>query len=74
MSAVGRLPKGMIVPKDTENPVVIFDITNKDCPLEDMEKLPNFVQERIKQSEEYKRRTTSDDDFIVANDEDLPFD
>ena len=74
VTGVSRLPKGMEVPKDTENPKVVFDIPNDACPLEDMEKLPNFVQERIKQSEEYKRRTTSDDDFIVANDEDLPFD
>lgn len=74
VTGVSRLPKGMEVPKDTENPKVVFDISNDACPLEDMEKLPNFVQERIKQSEEYKRRTTSDDDFIVANDEDLPFD
>lgn len=74
VTGVSRLPKGMEVPKDTENPKVVFDISNDACPLEDMEKLPNFVQERIKQSEEYKRRTTSEDDFIVANDEDLPFD
>ena len=74
VTGVSRLPKGMEVPKDTETPKVVFDISNDACPLEDMEKLPNFVQERIKQSEEYKRRTTSEDDFIVANDEDLPFD
>lgn len=75
VSAVSRLPKGMEVPKDTENPQVIFDISNDDCPLEDMEKLPTFVQERIKQSEEYKRRTTRPSDFlVVANSEDLPFD
>lgn len=73
VTAVSRLPKGMEVPKDTENAKVLFDISNDECPLEDMEKLPPFVQERIKQSEEYKRRTTSDDDFIAV-DEDLPFD
>lgn len=74
VSGVSRLPKGMEAPKDTENPKVIFDISNDDCPLEDMEKLPAFVQERIRQSEEYKRRITSNDDFIAADDEDLPFD
>lgn len=74
VSGVSRLPKGMEAPKDMENPKVIFDISNDDCPLEDMEKLPAFVQERIRQSEEYKRRTTSNDDFIAADDEDLPFD
>ena len=71
---VAYLPKGMEAPKDTENPKVIFDISNEECPLEDMELLPPFVQERIKQSEEYKKRTTSPDDFIAADDEDLPFD
>lgn len=74
VTAVSRLPKGMEAPKDTENPKVIFDISNEECPLEDMELLPPFVQERIRQSEEYKRRTTSNDDFIAADDEDLPFD
>jgi len=74
VTAVSRLPKGMEAPQLPENEKIIFDISNEECPLEDMEKLPTFVQERIKQSEEYKRRTTSSDDFIVANDEDLPFD
>lgn len=76
VSAVGRLPKGMIVPKDTENPVVIFDITNRDCPLEDMEKLPEWIQNRIKDSVEYKERTdpSVDEYAVVSNDEDLPFD
>lgn len=74
VTGVSRLPKGMEVPTDTENPKVIFDITNEECPLEDMEKLPAFVQERIKQSEEYKARKTSPDDFIEIEGEDLPFD
>ncbi|MBR3001654.1 MAG: hypothetical protein IKF39_11700, partial [Oscillospiraceae bacterium] len=74
ISSVTRLPKGMEVPKDTENPTVVFDITNNDCPLEIMEKLPEWVQNRIKESVEYKTRTTSPDDFIAADDEDLPFD
>ena len=74
ISSVTRLPKGMEVPKDTENPTVVFDITNNACPLEMMDMLPEWVQNRIKESVEYKTRTTSPDDFIAADDEDLPFD
>lgn len=74
VSAVGRLPKGMEVPKETENPAVVFNVCDKECPLEMMELLPEWIQERIKGSVEYKERTTSEDDFIVTDDEDLPFD
>ena len=74
ITAVGRLPKGMVVPTETENPTIVFNVCDSECPLELMEKLPPFIQEKIKQSLEYKNRTTTEDDFIVANDEDLPFD
>ena len=74
ITAVGRLPKGMVAPKETENPTVVFNVCDPNCPLEIMEQLPEWIQNRIKDSLEYKERTTSEDDFIVANDEDLPFD
>lgn len=74
VSSVARLPKGMIVPKETENEKVIFDITNPDCPLEDMEKLPEWIQTRIKESVEYKQRVDTTDFEIIADDQDLPFD
>ena len=74
VSSVTRLPKGMAVPTECENPTVVFDITNLECPLDGMDKLPEWIQNRIKESKEYKERTTSPDDFIAADDEDLPFD
>lgn len=74
VSSVTRLPKGMVVPTECENPTVVFDITNPECPLDEMDKLPEWIQNRIKESKEYKERTTSPDDFIAADDEDLPFD
>lgn len=74
VSSITRLPKGMEAPKETENPTVLFDVTNEECPLDDMKPLPEWIQNRIKESQEYKARTTSPDDFIVTDDEDLPFD
>ncbi len=74
VSSVGKLPKGMEVPKETENPPIIFNVRDADCPLELMEQLPEWIQTEIKDSLEYKERTTSPDDFIAADDEDLPFD
>ena len=64
----------MVVPTDTENPTIVFNVCDPECSLEIMEQLPDWLQNRIRDSEEYKRRTTTEDDFIVANDEDLPFD
>jgi hypothetical protein len=74
VSSVAKLPKGMIVPKETENEKVIFDITNAECPLEEMEKLPEWIQTRIKESVEYKQRVDTSDFEIISDDEDLPFD
>ena len=74
VSSVARLPKGMIVPKETENEKVAFDITNEECPLEEMEKLPEWIQTRIKESVEYKQRVDTTDFEIIADDQDLPFD
>ena len=74
VASVVRLPKSMVVPDGTENPQVLFNVMDEEFPLEDMEKLPEWQQNRIKESKEYKERTTSPDDYIVANDEDLPFD
>lgn len=80
VSSVTRLPKGMDTPKETENPLVMFDITNDACPLSEMSKLPEWMQKRIMESDEYKERTAgagyaepSDDFVVVDNSEDLPF-
>ena len=81
VTSVARIPKGMEVPRETENPLVMFDITNDQCPLTAMSTLPEWIQKRIMESDEYKERTAgagyaeeSSDDFIVVDDElDLPF-
>ena len=82
VASVTRLPKGMEVPTQAENPLVMFDITNDQCPLTAMSALPEWIQKRIMESDEYKERTagagyaeeSSDDDFIVIDSEgDLPF-
>lgn len=82
VASVTRLPKGMEVPKEAENPLVMFDIRNDQCPLTAMSALPEWIQKRIMESDEYKERTagagyaeeSSDDDFVIVNDElDLPF-
>lgn len=72
--SVGKLPKGMVVPKETENPTIVFNVCGADCDLALMEQLPEWIQTRIKDSVEYKERTTSPDDFVEVSDEDLPFD
>lgn len=76
VSTVARLPKGMEVP-EMENPRVEFDIRDENQPLSDMEKLPEWIQERIRNSAEYKARIAGasvDGDFaVVESDEDLPF-
>lgn len=81
VASVTRLPKGMEVPKEAENPLVMFDITNDQCPLTAMSVLPEWIQKRIMESDEYKERTAgagyaeeSSDDFIVVDQmDDLPF-
>ena len=81
VTSVTRLPKGMEAPKETENPMVMFDITNDACPITLMSALPEWIQKRIMESDEYKERTAgagyavepSDDLVIVDNDQDLPF-
>ena len=81
VSSVARLPKSMEVPKQAENPLVMYDITNPACPIGDMATLPEWIQRRIMDSDEYKQRMTvintgvepSDDFVVVDNDEDLPF-
>ena len=81
VSSVTRIPKGMEIPTDAENPLVMFDITNDQCPLTLMSSLPEWIQKRIMESDEYKERTAgagyaeeSSDDFVVIDSmEDLPF-
>ena len=79
VSAVSKLPKMMAKPEAVENPLVMFDISNTDCPLSEMSKLPEWVQKRIMESDEYKQRTsgeivsTPEEYTEIEVDGDLPF-
>lgn len=82
--AVTKLPKGMKAEHEPELEQVAFDITNPACSLDDMAKLPEWIQERIRQTPEYEKRIdvevaekassiTEDDIAPIESNEDLPF-
>lgn len=54
LMSVSPLVKGMVAPEQI-NPSSILDV--KTMPLEDIDKLPEFIQVKMKDSDEYKRRT-----------------
>jgi hypothetical protein len=53
LTSVSPLVKGMVAPEQV-NPSVIQDV--KTMELEDIDKLPEFLQVKMKDSDEYKRR------------------
>ena len=60
---------------EAETPLLIYDLDEPDA-LEKMEQLPEWVQNRIKQSETYKRMTeqaSTAQGFMDVNPDDLPF-
>ena len=66
--------KGITIP-EAETPLLIYDLDEPDA-LEKMEQLPEWVQNRIKQSETYKRMTeqaSTAQGFMDVNPDDLPF-
>ena len=81
VTSVTRLPKGMQKPTDAENDYVMFNVMDDNCPLSLMTTLPEWIQKRIMESDEYKERTAGSayeaepsDDFIQVDDvSDLPF-
>ena len=85
IAGVSRVMKGMTVPELT-NEAVVFNILDADQDMADMAKLPQWLQDRIKESDEYKLRFNyvdgatpfdepGDEDVppIAANSEDMPF-
>ena len=81
MGSVSKMPKGMSVPQKTTNALILFDLDAPDA-LENLQKLPEWVQNRIKESETYKEKMRPDasvvearnDDFAVIDaSEDCPF-
>ena len=80
ISSVSKLPKGFTVP-EPQNTSVVFDL-DKPGALDKMAILPEWVQNRVRESETYKNMICAPDgsapakqnDFFAIDDsEDLPF-
>lgn len=79
VASVMALPKGMQAP-GCYHETIYFDLTDNGC-LEMMEKLPAWIQDKVKQSEEYKGlinatldHSPDEGEFVpVADDDELPF-
>lgn len=83
--AVTNVPKGMKPEHAPELEIIAFDISNPECSIGDMQKLPEWIVERIRQTPEYEKRVNqqveeraaeiTEDDYapIEASNEDLPF-
>lgn len=78
ITTVSKLPKAFTCPPQV-NPTTLFDITDPEQDLADLEKLPDWIQERIRQSEEYQERISDtglsdyDDAPVEYEGGDLPF-
>lgn len=75
ISSVTRMPKGMQIGEQV-NPRIEFDIRDESQPLSIMDKLPEWIQERIRLSDEYKLRINGNmgSEFSpISDDDDLPF-
>ena len=70
VGSVSKLMKGVAV-AEAETTIFAFDLDVGDDVWEQMKTLPNWIQDRIKASEEYKAHEASD--FTNINPEDLPF-
>ena len=79
LASIMKLPKGMSTPKMTLDPV-IYDIDESD--IHDVDKLPEWIANVVKQSESYQQRLRSEsggaakmDDFVEIDDSEdgLPF-
>lgn len=69
---VVRVPKGMTV-ADLYNNRIEFDIRDEATPISAVDKLPEWLQKRIKQSDEYIARTNPEAAEAVDDTEDLPW-
>jgi hypothetical protein len=70
VGSVSKLMKGVAV-AEAETTIFAFDLDVGDDVWEQMKTLPNWIQDRIKASEEYKAHEQND--FTNINPEDLPF-
>lgn len=74
IASISAMPKGMICPQQI-NPTVIFSVIEPDMTV--FESFPDWLKERIQQSDEWKARTTPNavetpSEYEMPND-DLPF-
>lgn len=68
----GSIPKGMDVPKQINETQIV---SVHDTPIEDIDKLPEFISKKIQSSKEYRERVgkSDGDDTPEINPEDVPF-
>ena len=75
IKSIVSFPKGMTIPKPTGE-LISFDL-DEDGALAKMDTLPEWIQNRIKQSETYKNMTGNQeppvDEVFGSTDEDMPF-
>lgn len=74
ISGIAKLIKGMTIP-DAMSTLTVFDLDAPDA-LEKLETLPEWIQNKIKQSETYKEKiagATEAQGFMDINPDDLPF-
>ena len=74
IGSVSKIPKGFAVP-EAETILFVFDLDEDGC-LDALETLPEWVRERVKQSETYKQMIESPTPKSLAdyNSDELPFD
>lgn len=80
VSAVVKLPAMMrsLVPQATENPPIMFSLKNPNA-VEMMKTLPEWIQNRIKESETWKEMCVENagldagNEFVEVSEEDIPF-
>lgn len=72
ISGIMRLPRGMEAPKGEREPL-LFDVEG--CTSEELGKLPEWLQKRVRESAEWKSKGLDAGDFVDLDDDEaeLPF-
>ena len=65
ISGIMRLPRGMEPPKG-ERKALLFDV--EDCVPEELARLPEWLQKRVRESAEWKAKDLGAGDFVDAGD------
>lgn len=72
ISGIMALPKNYPIPELPKEQLLLFDI-DSETVLDDLLKLPEWVQKKVKESEEFKARSGDDGFEEMGSDDDLPF-